>query len=80
MAALHYTEGDFILGMDDDMQTHPSQISKLIHKMEEGYDLVYGCYPKRKNSFLKNVTSKLNEVSSRILLGRPKTSFPAISG
>ena len=23
MAALHYTEGDFILGMDDDMQTHP---------------------------------------------------------
>ena len=54
------------------MQTHPSQISKLIHKMEEGYDLVYGCYPKRKNSFLKNVTSKLNEVSSRILLGRPK--------
>ena len=72
MAALHYTEGDFILGMDDDMQTHPSQISKLIHKMEKGYDLVYGCYPKRKNSFLKNVTSKLNEVSSRILLGRPK--------
>ena len=68
MAALHYTEGDFILGME----THPSQISKLIHKMEEGYDLVYGCYPKRKNSFLKNVTSKLNEVSSRILLGRPK--------
>ena len=72
MAALHYTTGDYILGMDDDMQTHPSQISKLIHKMEEGYDLVYGCYPKKKNSFLKNLSSKLNEVSSRILLGRPK--------
>ena len=50
MAALHYTEGDFILGMDDDMQTHPSQISKLIHKMEEGYDLVYGQQTER--SFL----------------------------
>ena len=72
MAALHYTDGDYILGMDDDMQTHPSQISKLIHKMEEGFDLVYGCYPKKKNSFLKNLSSKLNEVSSRILLGRPK--------
>ena len=72
MAALHYTTGDYILGMDDDMQTHPSQISKLIHKMEEGFDLVYGCYPKKKNSFLKNLSSKLNEVSSRILLGRPK--------
>ncbi len=72
MAALHYTSGDYILGMDDDMQTHPSQISKLIHKMEEGFDLVYGCYPKKKNSMLKNLSSKINEVSSRILLGRPK--------
>ena len=72
MAALHYTSGDYILGMDDDMQTHPSQISKLIHKMEEGFDLVYGCYPKKKNSILKNLSSKINEVSSRILLGRPK--------
>ena len=72
MAALHYTSGDYVLGMDDDMQTHPSQITKLIHKMEEGFDLVYGCYPKKKNSFLKNLSSKINEVSSRILLGRPK--------
>lgn len=72
MAALHYTNGDYILGMDDDMQTHPSQIFKLIHKMEEGYDLVYGVYPVRKNSFFKNLTSKLNEVSSRVMLNRPK--------
>ena len=72
MAAMNYAKGDYVLGMDDDMQTHPSQIHKLIGKMEEGYDLVYGCYPKKKNSFLKNFSSKLNEVSSRILLNRPK--------
>ncbi|MCI9196746.1 MAG: glycosyltransferase family 2 protein [Lachnospiraceae bacterium] len=72
MAALSYAKGDYILGMDDDMQTHPSQIFKLINKIEEGYDLVYGVYPHKKNSPLKNLSSKLNEVSSRILLGRPK--------
>lgn len=72
MAAMNYAKGDYVLGMDDDMQTHPSQIHKLIGKMEEGYDLVYGCYPKKKNSVLKNFSSKLNEVSSRILLNRPK--------
>lgn len=72
MAALSYTRGDYILGMDDDMQTHPSQIFKLIDKMAEGFDIVYGVYPRRKNSVLKNFSSKLNEVSSRILLGRPK--------
>ena len=45
MAALHYAKGDYVLGMDDDLQTHPSQMFKLIHKIEEGYDLVYGVYP-----------------------------------
>ncbi len=72
MAAIHYTKGDYVLGMDDDLQTHPSQIFKLIYKIEEGFDVVYGVYPKRKNSPLKNLTSKLNEVSSRVMLNRPK--------
>lgn len=72
MASLQYANGDYILGMDDDLQTHPSQIFKLIHKIEEGYDLVYGTYPVKKNSSLKNLSSKINEVSSRIMLNRPK--------
>lgn len=72
MAGLHYANGDFIVGMDDDLQTHPSQMKKLLDKIGEGYDLVYGQYAKRKNSFLKNLSSKFNKVSSRILLGRPR--------
>ena len=72
MCAMNYTSGDLVLGMDDDLQTHPSQISLLIRKMEEGYDLVYGIYKKHKNGMLKNLTSWFNKVSSDILLGRPK--------
>ena len=72
MAALHYVHGDYILGMDDDMQTHPSQIFRLVDKIQEGYDLVYGHYGHRKNSSLKNLSSKINEVTSRVLLSRPK--------
>ena len=72
MAAMNYVNGDLVLGMDDDMQTHPSQIFKLLYKISEGYDLVYGIYEKRKNSALKNATSKVNEVTSRLLLGRPR--------
>lgn len=72
VAALHYTSGRYVLGMDDDMQTHPSQIFKLIHEIEKGYDLVYGIYPVRKNSPIKNMTSKINKVTSRMMLNRPK--------
>ena len=72
MAALQYTNGDYVLGMDDDMQTHPSQIPAILEKQREGYDLVYGVYDKSVNSAGKNLTSWFNRVSSRFLLGRPK--------
>ena len=72
MCAMNYTHGDLILGMDDDMQTHPSQIRKILEKQTEGYDLVYGVYEKSANSAGKNLTSWFNKVSSRALLGRPK--------
>lgn len=72
MCAMNHASGDYILGMDDDMQTHPSQIPVILHKAEEGYDLVYGIYRKSTNKSAKNFTSWLNRVTSRILLGRPK--------
>ena len=72
MAGLNYTSGDYVLGMDDDFQTHPSQIFKLIHKIEEGFDLVYGIYPEVKNGPIKNLTSIINRKTSRVMLSRPK--------
>ena len=72
MCAMNYATGDLILGMDDDLQTHPSQIPAILHKMEEGYDIVYGIYASSTNKATKNFTSWLNKVSAQVLLGRPK--------
>ncbi len=72
MCAMNYASGDYCIGMDDDMQTHPSQIPTIVHKMEEGYDIVYGVYKKSANKAGKNFTSWLNRVTSGVLLGRPK--------
>ena len=54
MAGLNYAEGDYIIGMDDDLQTHPSQIPKLIGKIEEGYDLVFGHFGETNLAFSRN--------------------------
>ena len=72
MAALRYAKGDYVMGMDDDMQTHPSQVFKLIHKIEEGYDIVYGRYPDSKNGFFKKLSSSFNIITSQIMLDMPK--------
>ena len=71
MAGLSYASGKYIMGMDDDLQTHPSQVFKLIHKIEEGYDVVYGEYPQSKNGFFKKLSSSFNKFTSRILLDMP---------
>ncbi len=72
MAALNYVQGDYIISMDDDMQTHPSQLGKLIDELHKGYDVVYGYYPEKKHSKFRNFGSFINYWSSRILIGKPK--------
>lgn len=72
MAGLNYAAGDFIITMDDDMQTHPSQLGILLDEIEKGYDVVYGYYPEKKHGFFRNLGSKLNYWSVRVLIGKPK--------
>ena len=72
MAALNYAEGDAIIAMDDDMQTHPSQLSALFEEFDKGADIVYGYYPQKKHSLFRNFGSYINYLSVRILIGKPK--------
>lgn len=79
LAGLSIKESDYYLGMDDDMQTHPSQIEKLINKISEGYDVVYGKYTNTTSKGIKKITSNLHNYSVEKLIGKPKglkaTSF-----
>ncbi|MDY3250402.1 MAG: glycosyltransferase [Candidatus Choladocola sp.] len=72
MAGLNYGSGDVFIAMDDDMQTHPSQLKYLLAEFEKGYDIVYGYYPEKKHSKFRNFGSYINYLSIRILLKKPK--------
>ena len=72
MAGLNNAKGDILIGMDDDMQTHPSQLPYLFEELEKGYDIVYGYYPEKKHSAFRNFGSWVNYISVRILIGKPK--------
>ena len=72
MAGLNYAEGDVLIAMDDDMQTHPSQLPKLFEAFDHGYDIVYGYYPEKHHGTFRNFGSWVNYTSVRILIGKPK--------
>ena len=72
MAGLNYAEGDVIISMDDDGQTHCSQLNKLFSKFDEGYDVVFGYYEDKKHSGFRNFGSWVNYQTVRLLIGKPK--------
>jgi len=72
LAGLNYASGDYLIAMDDDMQTHPSQLQYLLEEIEKGYDIVYGYYPTKKHSLFRNFGSFVNYMTVRILIGKPK--------
>ena len=72
MAGLNTAKGDVFISMDDDLQTHPSQLHKLFDEYDKGYDIVYGYYPEKKHSPFRNFGSWVNYQSVRILIGKPK--------
>lgn len=72
MAGLNHANGDAFIAMDDDMQTHPSQLKYLLDEFAKGYDIVYGHYPQKKHSSFRNFGSWVNYMSFRILLKKPK--------
>ena len=70
MAAIKNSSGDYILGMDDDLQTHPSQIPLLVNALNDDVDLVYATYEHKKHGLFRNAGSAFYKTTMRFLTGR----------
>jgi len=51
-AGFDHAEGEVIIPLDADLQNDPSDIGRLLEKLEEGYDIVSGWRAKRKDGFV----------------------------
>lgn len=75
MAGMRQAKGDIIVCLDDDGQTPADEVGKLLDKLNEGYDVVYASYGKKKHSLFRNFGSKVNELMTRVMLGKPKELY-----
>jgi len=66
-AGFDYARGRVIITLDGDLQNDPADIPKLLHKLDEGYDLVSGW---RKNRQDNQVTRLLPSKIANWLIGR----------
>ena len=65
--------GSFIITIDDDLQTPPSEIKKLIATFEAGNnpDVVYGYFKTKKHSPIRNLGSKFLKFYTKTLFRAP---------
>ena len=65
MCGFKYSKSKYVVTIDDDLQNPPEEISRLYHKIIQGYDLVYGVPIEKKHSRYRNIGSKLVQTAFR---------------
>ena len=73
MAGYGQATGDYVISLDDDGQTPASESFKLVDKLEEGYDVVYGYYEHSKQHLFRRFGSWVNKKMAENIIGQPKT-------
>jgi len=61
--------GSTVITMDADLQDDPKEISRMLEKMDAGYDLISGWKKLRHDPMRKTVPSKLFNLVTRLLTG-----------
>lgn len=61
--------GDYVVTLDSDLQDDPREIPSLIDILDGGFDLVSGWKKERHDPVMKRLSSKLFNVSTRLLTG-----------
>lgn len=68
LAGLAQAKGEFVVTLDQDLQHPPEEIKRLVSKLNEGFDVVYGLPEKRPHNLYRNMTSNFSKwIGSKIL-------------
>jgi glycosyltransferase involved in cell wall biosynthesis len=59
MCGFAHSKGEMVITMDDDLQNPPEEINKLIARINEGYDIVYGVPIMKRHHPVRNIGSFL---------------------
>ncbi len=66
MCGFKYAQGEFVITIDDDLEVHPTEITKIIEvQKNKQLDLVYGVYPKLNKSGFRSFLTSIYKLFSK---------------
>jgi undecaprenyl-phosphate 4-deoxy-4-formamido-L-arabinose transferase len=69
LAGIRAARHEVVVTLDDDLQNPPEEIPKLLAKLEEGFDVVYGSADERQFGLWRNAGTALTKVALRWVIG-----------
>lgn len=69
LAGIRAAKYDIIVTLDDDLQHPPLEIPKLLAKLKDGYDVVYGYPIEEKHKIFRTFASRLTKKILRLIMG-----------
>jgi len=61
LCGVRVAKGEVIVTLDDDLQHPPEELPKLLAKLEEGYDVVYGPPEREQHGLLRDFASQITK-------------------
>lgn len=69
LCGIREARGEIIVTMDDDLQHPPEEIPKLLAKLEEGFDVVYGPPLREQHGLLRDLASQITKLALESAIG-----------
>jgi glycosyltransferase involved in cell wall biosynthesis len=69
LCGIRCAHNEIIVTMDDDLQHPPEEISRLLDKLAEGYDVVYGAPQHEQHNIFRNLASQITKLALQNSMG-----------
>ena len=69
LAGIRAARFETIVTMDDDLQHPPEELPRLLAKMEEGFDVVYGTPEQEQHGLLRDLASLVTKIALQSAMG-----------
>ena len=69
LCGIRAAHNKIIVTMDDDLQNPPDEVPKLLTRLSEGYDVVYGTPLKESHGLMRDLASRITKVALQNAMG-----------
>jgi glycosyltransferase involved in cell wall biosynthesis len=69
LCGIRAAHNEIIVTMDDDLQNPPDEVPKLLTRLSEGYDVVYGTPLKESHGLMRDLASRITKVALQNAMG-----------